>query len=578
MSTQAKTKTKYGVPIQWLTALAVLFSLVAAGPADAQTARWWTEFFSNTTLSGSPIHTRADSAVNFDWGSGAPAAGVPADDFSARFTRTEWFDSGTYRFYARSDDGFRLWVGAMLVIDSWQDQQGGWLTRDVYLVSGTYQVKAEYYENAGAAYVQLNWERIGGGQGWQAEYFTNPSLSGTPAVRRTDTAIDFAWGAGSPAATIPADQFSARWTQTLGFTAGTYRFFTSTDDGVRLWVDNVLLVDKWILQGLPNTHTGDRYLTEGLHTIKVEYFESGGQAHAHVWWQRLDGSTPPSTPTPPTGAWRGEYFNNKEMSGGPTLVRDDAEINFDWGTGAPISWMAGDNFSARWTRQMSFSAGYYRLSVQSDDGVRVWLDNGLVIDKWQVMNNELHYVDGIYLSGLRQLKIEYFEQNGYARIKFWISPSGSGGQPANPPPTTAGSIVVDNGSANLVKGGAASGWHTANAGHGGSLIWTRNNDYARRNYNWVRWYPYVSTPGRYEVFVYIPDQYATTTNARYWVRHANGYALMPVNQSTNVGRWVSLGTYQFNGRSTEYVSLADITYESYLSRNIAFDAMMWVPR
>jgi hypothetical protein len=534
---------------------------LAARAASAEQAGWRAEFFPNATLNGPHIVTRYDSAVDFDWGCGAPVAGVPADDFSVRWTRTEWFDSGTYRFYARADDGFRLWVGNQLVIDAWHDQQGGWITRDIFISGGTYPVKAEYYEHQGGAMVTLNWERLSGEGGWQAEYYSNQGLSGEAALQRTDSAIDFAWGHGSPGAGIPADHFSARWTRALGFTAGAYRFFTSSDDGIRLWVDGQLVVDAWHDQQLPNTDHGDMVLGQGLHEVKVEYFENGGEAHAHVWWQRQ---------SPGIDGWRGEYYAHRYLSGDPALIRDDAEINFDWGDDAPVSWMPADNFSVRWTRPMNFAPGYYRLSVRSDDGVRVWVDNGLVIDKWTPMDTELHYVDGIYLGGVHQLKVEYFEGAGSARIHFWASPSGV------PVPPLSGTVVVDNTDAGFVSGGSAGAWHAAAAGYGGQLLWTRNNEYARPSYNWAHWQPDL-TAGRYEVFVYIPSQYASTTAARYWVKHAGGYDLRLINQSAFFDEWVSLGTYDFSG-GYEYVSLSDITYEPYLSRMIAFDAVKWVQR
>jgi len=103
------------------------------------------------------------------------------------------------------------------------------------------------------------------------------------------------------------------------------------------------------------------------------------------------------------------------------------------------------------------------------------------------------------------------------------------------------------------------------------------NDWQRPNYNWARWYPDL-TPDRYEVFVYIPDRYTTTSNARYWVSHQSGFTLRQVNQSTTGDRWVSLGTFWFRGSSNDYVSLADITHERYVSRLIAFDAVKWEPR
>jgi len=113
-------------------------------------------------------------------------------------------------------------------------------------------------------------------------------------------------------------------------------------------------------------------------------------------------------------------------------------------------------------------------------------------------------------------------------------------------------------------------------GYGADLTWTRNNEQRRSGYNWARWQPELA-PGRYEVFVYIPRQYATTRQARYWVSHWGGYTMRIVDQSANAGHWVSLGSYMFRGTSMDHVSLSDVTYEPYLSTLIGFDAVKWVP-
>ena len=97
---------------------------VLAVPAAAQGA-WYAEYFANRDLSGSPVLTRYENSLHFEWGSGGPGLDVPADDFSARWTRDEWFESGTYRFSYRSDDGVRIWVGNSLIVDDWRDRQSG---------------------------------------------------------------------------------------------------------------------------------------------------------------------------------------------------------------------------------------------------------------------------------------------------------------------------------------------------------------------------------------------------------------------------------------------------------------------
>ena len=77
---------------------------------------------------------------------------------------------------------------------------------------------------------------------WQGEYFNNMTLSGTPALVRTDEAINFNWGGESPhPGTISSDNFSVRWTGNIDGAPGQYKFIMSTDDGGRLWVNGRLL-------------------------------------------------------------------------------------------------------------------------------------------------------------------------------------------------------------------------------------------------------------------------------------------------------------------------------------------------
>ncbi len=406
---------------------------IPANPAIAQSG-WYAEYFANASLSGAPALTRYEDMLDFEWGTASPGSNIPADNFSARWTHDEWFEAGIYRFSYRSDDGFRLWVGQCpvgataptgntLVVDDWQDRQATWSFVDHYIPRGTFTVCVEYYEHTNNAAVQVVWERLSGGDVWRGEYFDDDDFSGSPIMVRYDPAIDFDWGDGSPDGAIAINRFSVRWTRTLGFSPGAYRFYASCDDGVRIYVDSNLVVDAWKDQKLPNTHSGDITLNNGQHTVVVEYYEHSGGAHAHVWWDRLDSFS----------GWEGKYYANTELRGGPALVRDDAEIHFDWGEGAPADWTPTDNFSVVWTRNVYFAPGYYRLNVQSDDGVRVWLDGGIIMDFWQPMDYEWHYVDGTFLEGTHALKVEYFEAAGGARIHFWWDRDGV----ASPPPAPA---------------------------------------------------------------------------------------------------------------------------------------------
>jgi hypothetical protein len=394
----------------FLLLVVLVGGLMPAALPVAAADEWYAEYFPNVSLAGSPALSRTEQGLTFDWGTGSPGTGIPADGFSARFTRDMWFDNGTYRFTYRADDGLRLWVNDVLIINEWNDGGAVWMTVDHFIPGGVHRVRVEYYERTGLASMQVAWSKIESGHVWDASFWDNTTLSGTPVLQRQDVAIDFDWGTGSPDPKVPADNFSARWTRTLGFQPGTYRFYASVDDGVRIFVNGHRVVNAWQTQMLPNTHFGDIALGPGNHKVVVEYFEQGGAAAVHVWWDRVD----------QIQGWEGRYYDNRDLRGGPALIRDDAEINFDWGQGAPVTWMSADNFSVQWTRTINFRPGYYRFNSRSDDGMRLWInDANLLMNHWEPQEATWHYQDWHWLEGPQTLRVEYFEGTGTARMQFW---------------------------------------------------------------------------------------------------------------------------------------------------------------
>jgi hypothetical protein len=522
-------------------------------------------YWNNTSLAGDPAAIAQETTLDHDWGAGSPDAKVNADQFSARWTRYIDVTGGRYRFTAVSDDGIRVYVDDQPIIDQWYDHPRQRFTADVELEPGHHLVTVEYYENAGAAVAQVSWETAPTSSGvWHGEYYDNRWFRGTPLQQDVDT-IDFNWGYGSPAPGIPSDGFSVRWTRVAYFSAGRYRFTASSDDGIRVYVDRQLVIDGGWYDHPTRTFVGDVTLREGNQQVMVEYYENAGLATAKVTW----GPAPAST-----DGWSGEYFNNTSLSGAPVLTREDREIDFDWGYGSPAWELPNDRFSARWTRTVHFEPGSYRFTATTDDGVRLWVNEHLLIDNWR--DQALTTRSGtIYLEGDVALKMAYYENGGVAAARLTWAREGE-----NPTPPPDG-IIVDDTDPGFVTGGPASGWGTAAEGYGGHLTWARNKAWAVRNqwpgYNWGRWYPSL-TPGRYEVMVYIPERYTTSAKARYWVKHSGGFTLRVVDQSANGGRWVSLGTYGFNGDGEDRVSLATPTHEAHRSRLLAFDAVKWVAR
>lgn len=137
--------------------------------------------------------------------------------------------------------------------------------------------------------------------GFTGEYFNNPDLSGTPALVRTDAAVNFDWSYESADPSISKDLFSVRWTKNETFENGDYRFTLTTDDGARLYLDGNLILDKWFDQRV-STYTVDQQITAGTHTIKMEFYERYEAGIAKLSYQKSIPSTstpsPSATPTP----------------------------------------------------------------------------------------------------------------------------------------------------------------------------------------------------------------------------------------------------------------------------------------
>lgn len=136
-----------------------------------------------------------------------------------------------------------------------------------------------------------------------------------------------------------------------------------------------------------------------------------------------------------------------------------------------------------------------------------------------------------------------------------------------------------NGAPGFWKWGTPAYWHPVSGiGYGGSMLWTYNNDPAHGIDNMGDWRPSLQETRAYEVYVYIPRNYATTTQAQYEIYHAGGRTDVIVNQNNFYDVWVSLGTYQFNAGTSGFVRLIDRTNEKYITKKIGFDAVKWVVR
>ena len=124
----------------------------------------------------------------------------------------------------------------------------------------------------------------GNGDGLTGYYYNGMNFEIFVDTRK-DANIDFDWGGGSPLTGVNIDAFSIRWTgQIQPRYTGTYTFYITSNDGSRLWIDNQLVIDKWVGDSY-NVHSGSISLTAGQkYDIKLEYFENDALAFCRFEW------------------------------------------------------------------------------------------------------------------------------------------------------------------------------------------------------------------------------------------------------------------------------------------------------
>ncbi len=117
--------------------------------------------------------------------------------------------------------------------------------------------------------------------------------------------------------------------------------------------------------------------------------------------------------------WTAQYYDNKDLSGDPVQTDNGINgINFNWGSGKPISKVDSDKFSIRYTSTQTFGQGTYEFILSSDDGARIFIDGNLVLDRFVSRPLTTDRFQQTLSAGDHSLKVEYFENTDNASIQF----------------------------------------------------------------------------------------------------------------------------------------------------------------
>ncbi len=123
----------------------------------------------------------------------------------------------------------------------------------------------------------------------------------------------------------------------------------------------------------------------------------------------------------PIDFWNMDVFTNKDLSGSAAFhtTFTDQYIFKNWGIGSPAGNVPVDNWSARFVRENNFPGGEYRFHCQHDDGCRMYIDGEKKLDAWWNSSFDGHDWTGFVSAGLHEVKVEFYDQGGDARLDFW---------------------------------------------------------------------------------------------------------------------------------------------------------------
>ncbi|MGP7818557.1 PA14 domain-containing protein [Niallia sp. 01092] len=395
--------------------------------------QWLAYYYPNTTISGLPkaktiLNGNEYGNLSFDLGKGAPIAGIPADNYSAKFMTAMRLPAGKYVIDSFADDGVKIYVDDKLVVNRWtkgnsrqnklvlnidnRSNETGDSKKDVHWI------RVEYLEKKGKSKLNFTIKPLTDfitSSDWLGVSYPNNHLSGEGSIFNTNN-IRYNWGKGAGFSTTRKDGFSASFYKKIsGF--NDYFVYNFADDGLRVKVDDQNLISRWKNSGGRLNSALIKNLSDEDHKVQIDYYENTGNATL-------------AADVLPLGDWVAYYYNNKELTGHPSAVNSFSTNNSmtleqDFGFNGPANGIKNDMFSAKYVTAKRLEAGEYIVRGLSDDGMQVFIDGKPVINQW----NDSEYrekatkvrIDDTNNDNIHWIEVRYYDNTNEAKFKLSLT-------------------------------------------------------------------------------------------------------------------------------------------------------------
>lgn len=281
------------------------------------------------------------------------------------------------------------------------------------------------------------------GTGLRGEYYDNPDFTGLVATC-IDSEINFDWANNLPHPDLKNDgSISIRWEgQIKPQHTEMYAFYINRGYGVRLWVNDIMVINEWTKDIWGMSSFGHIFLVGGQkYNIKLEYYEFnnyGNYGNIKLEWSSMN--TPrevvpqsvlfPSEKSKESsgneGGFKADFFNDMDFEDFREKMME-SDNNFNWGIDYPYkSTFNNEIFSSKWTGEIQpLYSEEYTFYITYSSGAVLWVNGTMVINGWNDMWNATN-TGKIYLEAGKKYDIclEYYKNMGSEEIKLeWSSPS-----------------------------------------------------------------------------------------------------------------------------------------------------------